>query len=202
MYDNIKFSNWTNLSCVTYKNSHIPDFLSEEQLLMGFRISWPVFQNSNPRIHDSRTNDCPDSAFHEQKFPGLWISGFPHMRRHSRGNKTDIKTRMLAWMLDINRLTWVSFDFASFSSLMFAFSAIFWYMSHSCSFRSRYCLFPCIWIAEGLHSSAIIFLARNQKAQHGSNIEKWRGSVLCAALIMIMIMKECFVIYNIKFCVW
>ena len=33
MYDNIQFSNWTYQSCVMYKNSHIPDFLSEE---LGF----------------------------------------------------------------------------------------------------------------------------------------------------------------------
>ena len=135
-----------------------------------------------------------DSRFQNQWLSGFCIprakislimeSGFAHMRRHSRGNKTDIKTRMLAWMLDINRLTWASFDFASFSSLTFASFAMFWYSSHSYSFRSRYCLFPCIWIAEGLHSSAIIFLARNQKAQHGCSL------------------KECFVINIIKFCVW
>ena len=69
VYDNIKFSNWTHLSCVMYKNLHIPDFLSEEQLLMGF-----------------------------QKFPKISFimeSGFPHMRQNNRENKTDIKTRTL-----------------------------------------------------------------------------------------------------------
>ena len=203
----MKFSNWIHLSCVIYKNSHIPDFLSEEQLLMGFRISWPVFQISNPRIHDSRTNNCPDSAFHEQTFPWLWNQDFLKWRDKAVETKLILKHVTLAWMLDINRLTWASFDFASFSSLFFASSAIFWYPSHSCSFRSRYCLFPSIWIGEGLHSSAIIFLARHQKQQHGSNIEKWRESVLCAALIIIWVpftfsVIVLRVINIIEFCVW
>ena len=77
VYDNVQFSNWTHQSCVTYKIHTFRSFClrnldSAIQLLMGFRIPWPVFQISNPRIHDSTSNNCPNSAFHEQTFPWLW----------------------------------------------------------------------------------------------------------------------------------
>ena len=77
MYDNIQFSNWTQQSCVTYKIHTFRSFClrnldSAMQLLMGFRLPWPVFQISNPRIHDSTSNNCPNSSFHKQTFPWLW----------------------------------------------------------------------------------------------------------------------------------
>ena len=59
------------------QNSHIPEFLSEElgfrnTIINGFPDPLACIPDFKSRIHDSTSNNCPNSAFHEQTFPWLW----------------------------------------------------------------------------------------------------------------------------------